>query len=120
VPGNIKWRTRQGRVVEVPIIGFIGFLGVASIFVTVIATHEIGRIAGPAWILLCVGYYFYFRHHNGLPLLGNVHHDWEKEQIEVLTAAGETELLEQYKVALEKRDKALSAAGSKGAGNASH
>jgi basic amino acid/polyamine antiporter, APA family len=78
---------------------------VASIFVTVIATHEIGRIAGPAWMLLCVGYYFFYRHRNGLPLLGNIKHDWEAEQMDVLTRAEEYDLLEEYKQALVRRDR---------------
>jgi hypothetical protein len=38
-------------------------------------------------------------------VLGNVPHDWEKEQIDVLTDAEEYELVEQYKHALIHRDK---------------
>ena len=107
VPGNIHWKRRNGQVVEVPVIGFLGLLGVASIFLTVIVTHDIGRIAGPAWMLLCVGYYFYYRHRSGLPLLGSVKHDWEAEQMDVLTQAEEYELLEQYRQALVRRDRKL-------------
>jgi APA family basic amino acid/polyamine antiporter len=50
-------------------------------------------------------YYVVWRRRNRLPLLGNVTHDWEKEQIAVLTSAEEFELLEEYKDALARRDK---------------
>ncbi len=105
VPLNIKWRRKDGSVVEVPVLGFLGFLGVSSIFATVIITHEIGRIAGPAWVLICIAYYVFFRRRSGLPVFGSVPHDWEQEQIEVLTSAEEFELVEEYKQALIRRDR---------------
>jgi APA family basic amino acid/polyamine antiporter len=71
----------------------------------VILTHDIGRIAGPGWVILCVIYYFLWRRRNRLPLWGNVTRDWEKQQIEVLTSAEEYEMLEEYKDALARRDK---------------
>ncbi len=40
-----------------------------------------------------------------MPVLGSVHHDWEKEQVEVLTSAEEFDLMEQYKHALVRRDR---------------
>jgi APA family basic amino acid/polyamine antiporter len=106
VPLNIKWKRQDGSVVEVPVLGFLGFLGVSSIFLTVIITHEIGRIAGPVWLLLCLLYYVIFRHRSGLPIFGSVPHDWEREQIDVLTNAEEFDLLEEYKQALIRRDRA--------------
>ncbi len=36
-----------------PMLGFIGMIGVSFILFEVILTHEIGRIAGPAWVLAC-------------------------------------------------------------------
>jgi len=107
VPLNIRWKRKEGGIVEVPILGFLGFIGVSSIFLTVLITHEIGRIAGPAWLVICVIYYAIFRKRSGLPVLGSVPHDWEKEQVEVLTHAEEFELLEQYKQALVRRDRKL-------------
>jgi len=107
VPLNIKWRRKDGSTVEVPVLGFLGFLGVSSIFFTVIITHEIGRIAGPAWLLLAVTYYILFRRRNGLPVFGSVPHDWEHEQMEVMTSAEEFELREEYKQALIRRDRVL-------------
>jgi APA family basic amino acid/polyamine antiporter len=68
-------------------------------------THDIGRIFGPLWVLVCVGYYLVFRRRNGLPVFGSVKHDWEQEQVEVLTSAEEYELVEQYKQALIQRDR---------------
>ncbi|HOG48441.1 MAG TPA: APC family permease, partial [Anaerolineae bacterium] len=105
VPGNIKWKRKDGTVVEVPVLGFIGMLGVVAIFVTVLITHDIGRVAGPAWLILSLLYYAYFRRKNGLPVFGSVKHDWEQEQVDVLVRAEEYELLEDYKQALVRRDK---------------
>lgn len=105
VPFNFKWKHKDGLVVDVPILGFIGFLGVAGIFTTVVITHEIGRIVGPLWMGICLVYYLVYRHRNKLPVLGNTKHDWEKEQMEVLKNAEEYESLEIYKAALVRRDK---------------
>ena len=107
VPLNFKWKRKDGSAVEVPILGFLGFLGVASIFSTVVITHEIGRIAGPAWLLICFVYYVFFRRRSGLPVFGSVKHDWEKEQVDVLTSAEEYDSLEKYKQALIRRDRKL-------------
>jgi len=106
VPLNLKWKRKDGTVIEFPILGTLGLLGVASIFVAVLITHSIARIAGPLWLLVGTVYYVIFRHRNGLPIFGNAPHDWEKEQIEVLTSAEEYELVEQYKQALIRRDRA--------------
>ncbi len=107
VPGNLRWKRKDGSIFEVPVLGFLGLAGVSSIFFTVIITHEIGRIAGPAWLLICVTYYVLFRYRNGLPVFGSVPHDWEREQVDVLTSAEEFELLEEYKQALIRRDRRL-------------
>lgn len=106
MPINVKvnWK---GRKVDFPVLGVLGMVGVSFILFEVILTHEIGRIAGPAWVLLCIAYYLAWRRRNHLPLAGNVKHDWEKEQIAVLTSAEEFDLLEDYKDALARRDKQL-------------
>jgi APA family basic amino acid/polyamine antiporter len=80
-------------------------LGVATILFMVVLTHTIGRIAGPAWILLCFIYYAWYRSKEKFPLFKSIKHNWEKEQMEVLTSAEEYDLLEQYKNALAERDK---------------
>lgn len=104
VPGNIRI-VRKGRQVDFPVIGVIGMLGVSMILFEVVLTHEIGRIAGPAWVLLGVLYFVAYRKKSGLPIFGSIKHEWEKEQVEVLTKAEEYELVEQYKSALTRRDK---------------
>ncbi len=104
MPLNVKWR-HQGRIVEIPVLGFIGLMGVSLILFEVILTHEIGRIAGPAWVLACLIYYFWFRKKKGFPLLGSIKHNWEEEQKRILMSAEEYELLERYNLALAERDK---------------
>jgi APA family basic amino acid/polyamine antiporter len=104
VPLNIKFRYKGGRV-SIPILGIVGMLGVVTILLEVVWTHSIGRIAGPAWILLCFAYYAWYRKRQRLPLFRSVKHDWEREQINVLTSAEEFDLLERYKLALAERDK---------------
>jgi APA family basic amino acid/polyamine antiporter len=106
VPVNLPWRKGE-HVVQIPLLGFLGLLGVSTIFFTVIATHAIGRIAGPAWVLLCVGYYCFYRKRNRMPVIKSLPREWEKLQMEVLTSAEEFDLLEQYKVALAGRDHQL-------------
>ena len=83
----------------------IAVIPLLSILFEVILTHEIGRIAGPAWVLACLVYYFLFRKKKGFPILGSVKHDWEAEQKQILTSAEEFDLLEQYNIALAERDK---------------
>ena len=106
MPLNLKLGYK-GRKVDFPVLGVIGMLGVATILFMVILTHEIGRIAGPAWVVLCFLYYVWFRRSQKLPIFKSIKHDWEKEQIQVLTSAEEYDLLEQYKIALKERDKKL-------------
>lgn len=104
MPVNVKIKSR-GNIVDFPILGIVGFIGVSFILFEVIFTHQIGRIAGPAWVILCVVYYLLWRRQNRLPLLKSIKHDWEQEQIDVLTSAEEYDLLETYKDALAQRDK---------------
>jgi APA family basic amino acid/polyamine antiporter len=106
VPLNLHLR-RGGRVVSIPVLGFLGLLGVSTIFFTVIATHAIGRIAGPSWVLTCLVYYYFYRKGQRMPVLDSLPRDWEKLQMNVLTSAEEYDLLEQYKTALAARDRLL-------------
>jgi APA family basic amino acid/polyamine antiporter len=104
MPLNIKI-SYKGEKVDFPLLGIFGLVGVSLILFEVILTHPIGRIAGPAWCVLCLIFYFSYRRRMGLPLLGSVKRHWEKKQIEVLTGAEEYELVEAYKLALLARDK---------------
>lgn len=104
MPLNIKIKS-HGNTVDFPVLGIIGFIGVSFILFEVIFTHEIGRIAGPAWVFVCLIYYLWWRHRNKLPLFKSVKHNWEQEQIDVLNSAEEYDLVEEYKSALAQRDK---------------
>jgi len=105
VPLNV--RLRFGRqTCEFPILGVLGALGVSAILVMVVWTHEIGRIAGPAWILACFCYYAWYRRKQNLPIFRSVKHDWEAQQQQVLADAEEFDLLERYRGALAARDRA--------------
>jgi APA family basic amino acid/polyamine antiporter len=104
VPLNLKIR-HKGRRVSFPVLGVIGMLGVATILLEVVLTHSIGRIAGPAWVLLCFVYYALYRRKSGLPVLRSLKRNWEADQIKILTSAEEYDLLERYKLALAVRDR---------------
>jgi APA family basic amino acid/polyamine antiporter len=114
MPVNIKIKS-GGNIIDFPLLGILGFIGVSFILFEVIFTHAIGRIAGPAWVILCLIYYFFWRRRNKLPLRGSIKHDWEKEQIDVLTSAEEYDLVEEYKNALAQRDKKVKREISKAA-----
>jgi APA family basic amino acid/polyamine antiporter len=113
MPLNIKIK-RRGQIIKIPVLGFFGILGVSLILFEVILTHTIGRIAGPAWVLLCIGYYLYFRRSRRLPLFRSIKRDWEKQTIEVLTGAEEYELVETYKQTLKERDERLARQEARG------
>lgn len=104
MPLNLPIRYK-GRRVEFPVLGLLGMLGVSTILFEVVLTHEIGRIAGPGWVLLCFAYYVWYRRRHGLPIFGSVKREWEKHQMEILTSAEEYDLLEQYKIALGERSR---------------
>ena len=104
MPVNVKIKSR-GNIVDFPLLGILGFIGVSFILFEVIFTHAIGRIAGPAWVILCLVYYIFWRRRNHFPVLKSIKHNWEQEQIDVLTSAEEYDLVEEYKNALAQRDK---------------
>ncbi len=106
VPGNISIM-HNGEKVEIPIMVFFGLAGNIFIWVLVVLTHTIGRIAGPLWLILGWTIYFWFRHREGLPRFGNIPREWEAEQMHVLSEAQEFEYLAQYRDALKKRDQRL-------------
>ena len=104
VPLNLRWR-RNGEVVQIPILGFLGIAGVGLILFEVILTHTIGRIAGPSWVVLCVAYYVWYRRRQGYPVWRSLPRHWEADQMAILTSAEEFSLLEEYKFALAARKK---------------
>jgi APA family basic amino acid/polyamine antiporter len=102
VPLNVKIRL-NGNTYELPLLAVLGALGVSMILFMVVATHEIGRIAGPAWILMCFLYYAWYRRRKKLPLFGSIKRNWEEQQEAVLREAEEFDLLERYKMSLAAR-----------------
>jgi len=105
MPLNVRLKNKR-REVDVPLLGFIGTAGVLFVLTEVVLTHTIGRVAGPAWVLLCFLYYAWYRRRRGLPVFRTVKRDWEAEQRAVLRDAEEFDLLERYRAALEARDRA--------------
>ncbi|TDA69909.1 MAG: APC family permease [Clostridia bacterium] len=103
VPLNLKLK-HNGQRVQFPLLAVVGLLGVSSILFEVILTHAIGRIAGPAWLVLAFAYYAWYRRRHGLPVMGSLPRDWETQQMQVLEAAEEYALLEQYRAALARRE----------------
>jgi len=95
MPFNVPFVYRGNRV-EFPIVAVIGFFGIGSILVFTMITHAIGRIAGPAWIVLGIVGYMVYRKRRGLPVLGSQPHNWRKAQINILQEAGELELMDEY------------------------
>ena len=113
MPGNIRIRYKD-RIVDFPFLAIIGIIGNSAILVVVVATHELGRIAGPAWLILGLIFYFIFRKKEGLPLFRSIERDWENLQKKVLEDAQETEILKEYTEALKLRDKKLGKYTQKG------
>jgi basic amino acid/polyamine antiporter, APA family len=95
MPLNIPM-TYRGNRVEFPVTAVIGFIGIMSILVFTMITHEIGRVAGPSWILLGIAGYIGYRWRKKLPIFRSQKHDWKKAQIAILQEAGELELMDQY------------------------
>jgi hypothetical protein len=68
-------------------------------------THEIGRIAGPSWILFGILGYLIYRRRKRLPILTSQRHDWRKAQLQILQEAGELELMDEYLSNVKAMDK---------------
>lgn len=85
-----------GRRVLFPLVAVLGFIGIVSILVFTLITHDIGRFAGPAWLAIGFGLYLLYRARKRLPVLRSQPRDWEKEQVRILRDAGELELMDEY------------------------
>jgi APA family basic amino acid/polyamine antiporter len=101
VPLNVSIRYR-GHHVQLPAVILVGILGNLGILLMVVATHPLGRITGPAWLLLGFALYFLYRAHAGL--FRSMRRDWEGEQVAALTEAEEWDMLRTYRAALARRD----------------
>jgi len=103
IPLNIRLRGKDGEVRYLPIIGVLGFVGISSIFVLVVLTHTIGRIAGPAWIVVGLVIYVVYRRRRNLPIIKSIKRDWEEEQLRVYEEAGEHELAAELRENLTRK-----------------
>ncbi len=115
MPINIPF-TYKGNRVEFPVIAVVGFIGIVSILVFTMITHEIGRVAGPAWIIIGIIAYLLYRKRKGMPVFGSRSHDWRRAQINILQEAGELEMMDEYIENVKRMDeRAAIAAGGAGA-----
>ena len=103
VPLNIRLRGHDGEVRLLPIVGALGFLGISSILVLVVLTHAIGRIAGPAWIVLGLLIYGWYRRRQKLSITKSVQRNWIQEQLHVYEDAGEHDLAEELRENLARK-----------------
>jgi len=108
VPFNIRWRQ-----MDIPLPGLLAVIGTAGMVVIVLWTHSVARILGPLWVAGWVGYYIWFRYRQRLPIFKNTSHDWDKEQLEILEDTGEWELLEQFKIEIERKKRSGSSTPAK-------
>jgi APA family basic amino acid/polyamine antiporter len=106
MPGNIPLQYK-GQRVSLPVMGFLGMIALILILYEILQTHPIVAKVGPLWLLLCFAYYARYRWKAGLPIFRSVPHHWEADQMQVLEAAEEFDLLEQYKLSLAERDRQL-------------
>lgn len=108
IPINFPMMFRGERV-QFPLVAVVGFIGIFAILVFVLLTHHIGRIAGPAWLIFGVGVYIMYRVRKGLPVLGSVPRNWNRDQVAILRNAGELELMDELVGKLKARDPNFSA-----------
>lgn len=105
IPLNVPMRYRGGKI-EFPIVGALGFFGIFAILIFVILTHEVGRIAGPSWVILGLCAYLIYRKRRGLPVFRSRKIDWTAQQVGILRDAGELEMMDEF--IARKRAKATS------------
>jgi amino acid transporter len=103
IPINIPFTFRGERVLF-PVVAVIGFAGIFSILVFTMITHEIGRVAGPLWLVFGFCGYLIYRKRKGLPVFKSQKHDWLAQQITILRDAGELELMDELLSKLKRRE----------------
>jgi APA family basic amino acid/polyamine antiporter len=111
IPLNIPLRFRGERA-EFPIVGVIGFIGIFSILLFTLQTHPLGRIFGPSWLAVGIVLYLIYRKRKGLPMLHSQPRNWRKAQVEILRAAGELELMDEYVANVKASDARRAGAAS--------
>ncbi|GAC1332909.1 MAG: amino acid permease [Chloroflexota bacterium] len=111
VPWNVPVR-RTGGTVDVPIVGVLGLLLLFAVLIMVLLTNEIGRVAGPIWVIAGLIFFALYRRSRALPVFKSVERDFVREQLEVYEESGETGLAEEYREALRRKERRQSAIAS--------
>jgi APA family basic amino acid/polyamine antiporter len=104
VPWNVQVRRPSGAY-EVPVVGVLGLLFLIAVLLMVLKTNEVGRTAGPLWVVAGWVFFALYRRHRRLPILKSVPRDWTTEQIEVYTESGEAGLAEELRSALRRTER---------------
>lgn len=86
----------KGERAHFPVIGVVGFFGIVAILIFTLMTHDIGRIAGPSWLVLGFVLYLIYRKRKNLPVFRSQDHHFPAGQMEILKNAGELELMDEY------------------------
>lgn len=99
IPLNIPVRFR-GITSSLSIVAVLGLLGIGSILVFTLLTHPVGRIAGPLWVLSGALFYVWYRKRQGQQVFKSLPRDWKAHHERTLVAAGELEMLDEYRAKL--------------------
>jgi APA family basic amino acid/polyamine antiporter len=102
MPWNVPLTIRCAKG-SLSIVSILGLLGIASILVFTLLTHPVGRIAGPMWVLFGALFYVLYRRRNRQKVFGSLKRDWVGHHERVLSRAGELEMLDEYRSAVEKK-----------------
>jgi APA family basic amino acid/polyamine antiporter len=104
VPWNVPIR-RPEATYEISIVAVLGLVLLVAVLVMVVLTNQIGRVAGPLWVIAGLIFFTLYRRYRGLPILRSQPRDWAREQLEVYEESGETGLVEEYQDALRKKQR---------------
>jgi basic amino acid/polyamine antiporter, APA family len=95
IPVNVPVKYRGGTI-DFPVVGALGFCGIFAILIFVLLTHDIGRIAGPSWVIIGLCGYLIYRRNKKLPVFRSRKTDWAAQQVTILRDAGELEMMDEY------------------------
>jgi APA family basic amino acid/polyamine antiporter len=104
VPWNVPIRRPSGTY-EVTIVGVIGLLLLVAVLIMVVLTNEIGRVAGPLWVIAGLIFFTIYRRYRGLPILASVPRNYSVEQLAVYRESGESGLADEYQAALRRKER---------------
>ena len=104
VPWNVPIRRPSGTY-DVPIVGVLGLIFLIAVLIMVVLTNEIGRVAGPIWVIAGVVFFSLYRRSRGLPILSPKPRNWSMEQLQVYEESGEAGLAEEYRDALRRKER---------------